>query len=107
MSRKTRSPAWWVLFVLLLGMLGLLILESRDGASNPAHEITDIVIVLAFFGAMLAWIHFNLAAIAENELDQTETGEFHIEVYPPSDSAAQPELPPDDSDPRFFQERKN
>ena len=86
MGSKTRRPAWWLLFVLLIGMLGLVLLESRDGASNPAHELIDGIIVVGFFFALLAWVNLNMSALQQRELEHASLSEFHVVEYEPKQS---------------------
>jgi hypothetical protein len=84
MEPKVRRPAWWVLYLILVGMLGLILLESQDGASNMAHEIIDGVIVIGFFGGVLGWVRFNESALERAEMEHVSLGEFHIVEYGPT-----------------------
>lgn len=80
MKRKTLKPAWWVLPVLLFGMMGLLLLESRDGAPPVLHEILELLIVIAFFVSLAIWVHANATALEEEEMREC-VGKLHIREY--------------------------
>ena len=90
MESKTRRPGWWPLFLLLIGMLGLILLESRDGASNSGHELIDAVIVIGFFVALLGWMHLNMSRLEEAELEHASLSEFHVVEYEPKQSGLAP-----------------
>ena len=84
MKTKTFRPAWWMLYVLLIGMLVLILLESQDGASNSAHAVIDGIIIVGFFGSLLAWIHFNESALERDELKHASLSEYHVTEYEPT-----------------------
>jgi hypothetical protein len=86
MDSKIRRPGWWALFVLLIGMLGLILLESQDGVPNTVHEMIDSVIVVGFFGTLLGWLHLNRSDLEEAELEHTSLSEFHVVEYEPRQS---------------------
>ena len=83
MESRIRKPTWWLLFVLLIGMLGLILLESQDGVPNTVHEMIDGVIVIGFFGSLLGWLHLNRSDLEEAELEHTSLSEFHVVEYDP------------------------
>ncbi len=83
MESKIRKPGWWLLFVLLIGMLGLILLESQDGVPNSVHEIIDGVIVIGFFGALMGWLHINRSALEQIEIEHASLGEFYFVEYEP------------------------
>lgn len=85
MERKTLKPAWWILFVLLLGMLGLLFLESQDGAPPGLHEILELLIIIAFFISLVIWVRANATALEEEDLHDY-IGTLQIHEYPPTQS---------------------
>ena len=97
MKSKKQGPGWSVLFLLLVAMLGLLLLESRDGASNPAHELIDSVIVVGFFVALLGWVHVNLPALEKSELEHASLSEYHVTEYAPKQPPEAHRLFPDNS----------
>ena len=87
MGAKIRRPGWWMLFVLLIGMLGLILLESQDGVPNSVHEIIDGAIIVGFFGTLLGWMHYNQSALEQAESAHASLSEFHFVVYEPKQSA--------------------
>ena len=81
MKTKTLRPAWWMLYVLLIGMMGLILLESQDGASNSAHAVIDGIIIVGFFGALLGWVHFNESALERSDLENASLSEYQVTEY--------------------------
>ncbi len=81
MNKKHRKPAWWILYVLLVIMIGGLLLESRDGLPNWAHQVAEITIVLLFFGSVGFWLHINGPALWEEEIYKTSQESYHVEEY--------------------------
>ena len=88
MKTKTLKPSWWMLYVLLIGMMGLILLESQDGASNSAHVVIDGIIVVGFFGSLLAWMHINASALERDELEHASLSEYHVTEYEPTQPAS-------------------
>ena len=84
MKTKTIRPAWWMLYVLLIGMIGLILLESQDGASNSAHAVIDGIIVVGFFGWLLVWMHINGSALERDEMEHASLSEYHVTEYEPT-----------------------
>lgn len=94
MKSKIRRPGWWLLFVLLIGMLGLILLESQDGVPNSVHEIIDGVIILGFFGSLIGWLHVNQSALEQSELEHANLDEFHFVEYEPTRPASMAQQSP-------------
>lgn len=83
MDKKRRKPLWWVLYLLLIIMFGALVLEARNGLPSWAHLVTDIGIVLFFFGSVGLWIHVNGPALWEEEMRRTGQESYIVETYDP------------------------
>jgi hypothetical protein len=83
MSKKHNKPAWWVLYILVVVMIGALIAESRDGLPSWANEIGGIGILLIFFALVVIWLSVNASALWEEESELAKRENYRIREYDP------------------------
>ena len=83
MSNKEQKPAWWILYLLIPGMIGLLMLAGQLPLVSWEYQIVDVGIVLFVFGLMALWIHANQSALTWDEVRQTDWTEMRIQVFEP------------------------
>jgi hypothetical protein len=67
-----KKPAWWMLFLIVPLMLAALIGVTRVGLAPMIEQIVQIVIVIAAFWAIYAWVRRNEAEIEWYEFDQAQ-----------------------------------
>jgi hypothetical protein len=60
---KPRGPAWWMLYVLVPLMGGLLVVEHRAALSPGWHTAVQISIVLFIYGLAWLWLRANALAL--------------------------------------------
>jgi hypothetical protein len=61
-SRQTRrQPAWWVLYLIGLLLVGGVGLLERYVPAGPARTVLECFVVTVAFGLMLVWRHCNRA----------------------------------------------
>jgi len=83
MRKEENRPSWWLLWLLGLGLIGLLILGVRAPLSERGHTAAAIGIVLLAWIVVEAWLRANRRALlhiegltlvelpdADSELDQ-------------------------------------
>jgi hypothetical protein len=115
MERKLK-PNWWLLYLTVPLMIGLLILEGRLSSPPLVHQIMELGIVVVSFGLMAVWVQANAGALQEEATDrdlwilvsqpgddESETDTPHPsaghdqdkerELYPRSGNASRPEAP--------------
>jgi hypothetical protein len=64
MVRKEQShPSWWQLYLLGLGMIGLLVLGALLPLSERGHQAVAIGSLLLFWGLVELWLRANMAAL--------------------------------------------
>jgi len=62
MKHQDRRPAWWQLYLLVVGMIGLLVLEARAPLSEFDHEAAAIGTLVLGFGLAERWLRANSRA---------------------------------------------
>lgn len=60
---SVRKPMWWLLYLLIPLLIGLLILDQDLVLSLLGHEIVQFGILLVFFGLVVLWVRSNSAAL--------------------------------------------
>jgi len=63
MRKEERRPAWWQLYLLGLGMAGLLVLGAWAPMSERGHQAAAIGVVLLFGGLVEVWLRANRRAL--------------------------------------------
>ncbi len=64
MVRKEEShPSWWQLYLLGLGMIGLLVLGALAPLSERGHQAAAIGTLLLVWGLVELWLRANTAAL--------------------------------------------
>ena len=56
-----REPAWWVLYLIGLLLVGGVGLLERYVPAGPVRTVLESLVVAAAFGLMLVWRHCNRA----------------------------------------------
>jgi hypothetical protein len=87
MNPKRSKASWWVLYVLVFVMIGMLLLESVDGLPSWANDVAGIGIVITVFGTMILWVRANASTLMEDERASAGVEEYRITVIPPQASA--------------------
>lgn len=85
--KRSLRPKWWMLFLTVPLMLGLLVVEGHLPIPPAAHQIAEPAIVLAGFGLMGLWVSANQGAM----MDEAAARERWVFTEVP-DPAARPEL---------------
>ncbi len=94
MERKFK-PNWWLLYLTVPLMIGLLFLEGHLQASPQVHRIMEFGIVVIGFGLMAMWVRANEGALVNEEMDRERWM-----LVPPSDGTAD-EFDPDGGVPQL------
>ena len=69
-SKKPARPAWWLMYLGLGVIIGLLVLESRMPISETGHAVVQIgIVVLMTIGAAI-WLHGNAMALDRDQRSQ-------------------------------------
>jgi hypothetical protein len=83
MKTKQHKPRWWILYTLLIGVIGILVFESRDGLPAWANEFVGIGVVLGFFGVVAIWMIANQSTLADEEYTEYDDEELIVQEFPP------------------------
>jgi hypothetical protein len=67
MKQKRNQPAWWVLDLLALMLVGTLLLVHCLSLSTAGEVLLQILILLVFYGLMILWLRANSAAIQHDQ----------------------------------------
>ncbi len=65
-----RKPNWWLLYLTVPLMLGLLVIEGRMPYPLVVHRIAEVVIVLLSFGLMFLWVRANEGGLIDEEIEK-------------------------------------
>ena len=63
MFSKISRPRWWLLYLLLPVLVGLLVIEIKIPISEVGHRIVEVGIVVLIFGLIELWLRGNDANI--------------------------------------------
>ena len=63
MFGKISRPKWWLLYLLLPVLVGLLVIETRLPISEVGHRVVEVGIVVLVFGLIELWLRANDANI--------------------------------------------
>lgn len=67
---RRRRPNWWLLYLTVPLMLGLLVIEGRMPYPLVIHRIAELVIVLFGFGLMFLWVRANEGGLIDEEIEK-------------------------------------
>jgi hypothetical protein len=67
MRKQRNRPSWWLLYLLGLGVIGLLVLGARASMSERGHEAAAIGTVLLAGGLTEVWLRANRRALLHVE----------------------------------------
>ena len=70
--RRNTSPAWAVLYVLTLLILGLLLVVYRGPVAEGWQKVCAIAILLGYYGLVAHWLHRNRGALARTDQEQQQ-----------------------------------
>ncbi len=62
-----RKPAWWLLYLFVPVLIGLLIVDHELVLSLLGHQLVQLGILFAFIGLVVVWIRSNSAALVRKE----------------------------------------
>ncbi len=62
-----RKPAWWLLYLLVPVLIGLLFVDHELVLSLLGHQIVQLGIVFVFFGLVVLWLRTNSSALVRKE----------------------------------------
>lgn len=71
MTCKHPRPSWWLLYLLLPLMIGLLYLESQTPWTAGWHRAAQIGIVLITYDLVWLWLRANEGALLWEDLEKT------------------------------------
>ncbi|MBI5030026.1 MAG: hypothetical protein HZB51_05830 [Chloroflexi bacterium] len=83
MLKQQSKPKWFLLYALVVLMIGVFVFEGKDGLPSWANELVSFGIVIFVFTAMILWVHINSSALWQEELRNIHPEEFRIHEYPP------------------------
>jgi hypothetical protein len=63
MRKEMHHPSWWQLYLLVLGMIGLLVLGTLAPMSERGHQAAAIGTLLLGWGLVELWLRANTAAL--------------------------------------------
>ncbi|MGB8645558.1 MAG: hypothetical protein WCF84_09990 [Anaerolineae bacterium] len=84
MYTNKNKPAWWVLYVLVPIMIGLLIGEGELPIPTGDHRIFEMGIVLVGFVSFGIWVHANEGALLRAEAERYRDITLDITEYTPT-----------------------
>ncbi len=70
MHTNKQRPSWWLLYLSLPLMIGLILLEIRLPLSDIGHRFAECIIVLIVFGSMWLWLKANAGALIQEDLER-------------------------------------
>lgn len=86
MTCKHPRPSWWLLYLLLPLMIGLLYLESQTPWTAGWHRAAQIGIVLITYDLVWLWLRANEGALLWEDLEKTSSnskfGKFCYDSLP-------------------------
>jgi hypothetical protein len=69
MRREKSHPSWWLLYLLVLGTIGLLVLGALVPMSERGHQAAAIGTLLLTWGLVELWLRANTAELLrDNEV---------------------------------------
>ena len=63
MRKVKGQPSWWLLYLLVLGTIGLLALEARAHLSERGHQLAAIGTLLLVWVMVELWLRANAVAL--------------------------------------------
>ena len=79
--RYTRQgPRWWCAWVPLLGLGGLLILESQAPLSPAGHRVAQLIMTLLMYGVVMGWLRRNHGALVHEAYEREQAQEYTREA---------------------------
>ena len=81
MFSKISRPKWWLLYLLLPVLVGLLAIESKASISDAGHRVVEVGIVVLIFGLIELWLRVNNANIRAEQWRATQGREYRRVIY--------------------------
>jgi hypothetical protein len=70
MYGKKQRPSWWLLYLSLPMMIGLILVEMRQPLPETGHKMAEFVILLVIFGYIWLWSKANAGALIQEDLER-------------------------------------
>ncbi len=62
-----RKPAWWLLYLLIPVLIGLLFVDHELVLSMLGHQIVQFGVLFIFLGLVVLWLRSNSSALVRKE----------------------------------------
>lgn len=59
MVQPNVQPAWWKLYLIIFGGIGLMVLDTKMPLSENGHVVTECGLVLLIYAMLAFWLHAN------------------------------------------------
>ncbi len=82
---ETRKPSWWVLYLIVPVMAGLLVIEHDLVLSLLGHELAQFGIVVIIFGLMALWVRANEREMVSPTTRDSTAEMSHLIAYEASE----------------------
>ncbi len=67
---SNKNPAWWLLYIIVLILLGLLRLEWDAPLSLLDHKLAELMIIMMMFGSVMLWLKWDESAIINQDRER-------------------------------------
>lgn len=81
MFSKISRPKWWLMYLLLPVLIGLLVIEIEIPISEVGHRVVEVGIVVLIFGLIELWFRANDANIRAGQWRATHGREYGRVIY--------------------------
>ncbi len=81
MFGKISRPNWWLLYLLLPVLVGLLVIETKVPISEVGHRVVEVGIVLLVFGLIELWLRTNNTRIQAEQWRAAQGRETRRVIY--------------------------
>lgn len=68
MKTHRMRPKWFILYLLIALLVGVMFLEARAPLSRTGHMVIEIFLVLLIYGGVISWLKANDSAILDEDL---------------------------------------
>lgn len=70
MKQGPLRPKWWILYLLIVLILGLFWLQAKAPLSEAVHTWLEVGLILLLYGSMMAWLKANEYALWMEEREK-------------------------------------
>jgi hypothetical protein len=67
---SNKNPAWWLLYIIVLILFGLLRLEWDTPLSLLDHKLAESMIIMVMFGSVMLWLKWDESAIMNQDRER-------------------------------------